>query len=144
MLYEYCATYLAQRIANSREAIQSAQESANEDTKSSSGDKYETGRAMMQIDIEQNNTQLKESLRLKSQLEKISPETKSDTIQLGSLVVTDQANYYFAISIGGVKLNDRQYFVISPEAPIGKTMIGLRTGESFTFRNRTQRIKQLF
>ena len=51
-LYNFCVTYINQRMATAQQAIHTAQASANEETKSSAGDKYETGRAMMQLEIE--------------------------------------------------------------------------------------------
>ena len=45
-LHAACAAFLAERIAAATTAMQAAQESANSDTKSSAGDKYETGREM--------------------------------------------------------------------------------------------------
>ena len=41
-----------------------AQESANAEEKSSAGDKYETGRAMMQIERDKAAQQLNESMKL--------------------------------------------------------------------------------
>jgi hypothetical protein len=64
-LYQYCVEFIDKRIAGAREAIQIAQDSANEETKSSAGDKYETGRAMAQLEIEKNTTQLEEALKQK-------------------------------------------------------------------------------
>jgi transcription elongation GreA/GreB family factor len=142
-LFDYCVSYVTQRINNANEAIRAAQESANEESKNSSGDKYETGRAMMQINVEQNLTQLGEAMRLKSILEKINKTLKSDTIQNGSLVVTDQEKYFIAVSIGQVKIDDESFFVISAESPVGMKMIGLRAGQSFSFANRSQRIDEV-
>jgi transcription elongation GreA/GreB family factor len=142
-LFDHCVSYVAQRINNANDAIRAAQESANEESKNSSGDKYETGRAMMQIDVEQNLTQLHEAKRLKSILEKINKNSTSDIIQNGSLVVTDQGKYFIAISIGQVKIDGESYFVISAESPIGQKMIGVRAGESFSFANRIQRIAKV-
>jgi hypothetical protein len=50
-----------QRIASAEEAIRMAQESANQEGKSSAGDKYETGRAMAQLEIEKASGQLAEA-----------------------------------------------------------------------------------
>jgi len=58
--------YIDQRIDAAKKAIGEAQASANEETKSSAGDKYETGRAMMQLAIEQNSTQLAKKYFLRS------------------------------------------------------------------------------
>ena len=51
-LIEYVKNHLNQRIQNSLSAMQAAQESANGDSKSSAGDKYETTRAMGHLDRE--------------------------------------------------------------------------------------------
>ena len=61
-------------MSDYQEAISGAQNSANEETKSSAGDKYETGRAMAQLEIEKNMTQLAEAKRLKQTLEQIAPD----------------------------------------------------------------------
>ena len=60
-LYKLCQTYIQQRILTAKQAIEAAQQAANNETKSSSGDKYETGRAMMQLEIEKDSAQLSES-----------------------------------------------------------------------------------
>jgi transcription elongation GreA/GreB family factor len=143
-LFDHCVSYVTQRINNSNEAIRSAQESANEESKNSSGDKYETSRAMMQIDVEQNLTQLAQAKRLKSLLDKINLTAKSDVVQNGSLVVTDEAKYFIAISIGQVKIDGDNVFIISSESPIGSKMIGLRVNDNFSFGNRSQRITRLY
>ena len=52
-----------------------AQEAANEEGKSSVGDKYETGRAMMQIERDKAAQQLDEALKLKNIIDQISIET---------------------------------------------------------------------
>jgi sortase (surface protein transpeptidase) len=51
-LHSLCVSYVGQRIETAQRAIAIAQASANEETKSSAGDKYETGRAMAQLEIE--------------------------------------------------------------------------------------------
>ena len=50
--------HLEQNIAETEQAIASAKESRDNESKSSAGDKYETGRAMMQIELENNGRQL--------------------------------------------------------------------------------------
>jgi hypothetical protein len=53
-LYKHCINYVHNCIDTAQKAIDDAVESANDDTKSSAGDKYETGREMMQQDIDRN------------------------------------------------------------------------------------------
>ena len=59
------------KIAESVLAIESAKESRDNETKSSVGDKYETGRTLMQQEVEKNRVQLNKTELLKQELQKI-------------------------------------------------------------------------
>ncbi|MCU0369347.1 MAG: 3-oxoacyl-ACP synthase, partial [Cyclobacteriaceae bacterium] len=67
-LFQYCTEFVNRRIENARLASESAQDSANMEEKSSAGDKYETGRAMAQLENEKALQQLAEANKLKSLL----------------------------------------------------------------------------
>lgn len=141
-LYQYCIDFLDKRIDAAREAIRVAQESANDETKSSAGDKYETGRAMMQLEIEKNATQLEEALKQKKILDSINIELQPLKIQNGSLVFTDHGNFFLAISVGLVVIEDKSFAVVSAQSPIGSRLIGLKSGDSFSFGNKTYKVGQ--
>lgn len=136
-LHSLCVEYVNTRIQGLKNAIAEAQQSASEETKSSAGDKYETGRAMAQLEIEKNTAQLAEALKLKQAIEQISPDQSSSTIQTGSLVITNQGKFYISISVGQLKLDEDFFFIISPTAPIAKHMIGLKPQSSFSFQGKT-------
>ncbi|HEU5292435.1 MAG TPA: 3-oxoacyl-ACP synthase [Cyclobacteriaceae bacterium] len=142
-LYANCLAFVEQRIASAQEAIAIAQQSANEETKSSAGDKYETGRAMAQLEIEKNSAHLAESLKLKQTLEKIDADQKSDTVRIGSLVKTNHGNFYLAISAGQFTINHEVYFVISSASPIGQKLMGLHVKHRFLFNNREFLVMQI-
>lgn len=142
-LYSHCLTYVEQRIAAAQEAIAIAQQSANEETKSSAGDKYETGRAMAQLEIEKNSQQLAESLQLKQALEKIDVDQKTDTVRVGSLIRTNLGSFYLAISAGQFTIGQELYFVISPASPIGQKLMGLHVEHRFLLNNREYVIIQV-
>lgn len=142
-LYEMCYRYVAQRTEVSRQAISEAKTSADQETKSSAGDKYETGRAMMHLEMEKNAGQLEESVKLKHVLDTIHLDTSTDSAQPGSLVTTDRGEFFIAISIGEVTLEGKPYFVISAASPIGQKLIGLKAGDKMTFRNQTYTIERI-
>jgi transcription elongation GreA/GreB family factor len=142
-LYNACQEYLAKRIDTAQQAIHAAQHAANDETKSSAGDKYETGRAMLQLDIEKNSVQLGEAMKLKQILDQIGTDHVTDIVRLGSLVITDNGNFYITISAGQVKLDDKIYMMISPASPIGAKLIGLKAGASFSFNNKTYKVKEI-
>ncbi len=142
-LHSHCLAYVHERITASQEAIHTAQQSANEETKSSAGDKYETGRAMAQLEIENNSAQLAESKKLKQMLKQISPDQKSKSVKIGSLVITNQGNFYIAISAGQFVINDKTYFAISAASPIGQKLMGLSVETSFTFNKKEYLLTQI-
>jgi transcription elongation GreA/GreB family factor len=140
-LYQYCQQYLLKRIRTAEEAMAAAQASANDETKSSAGDKYETGRAMMQLEIENNSAQLSETLKLKKVLDQLPYDRQASVnVQPGSLVGTDQGNFFIAISVGRVVIENETYAVIAPESPIGLKMMGLTKNDSFSFAGRAYSI----
>ena len=69
------------KVDIAKSAVESAKESRNSDTKSSAGDKHETGRAMMQIELEKNEVQLSKALELKHELNQINILKNSDKIE---------------------------------------------------------------
>lgn len=142
-LYNLCIAYADERIATASEAIKAARDSSTEDTKSSAGDKYETGRAMMQQDIDRQTLQLGEARKLKTFLERMKPENSTDTVQNGSLAITDQGVFYIAISLGQVDLDGNKYFVISSASPIGSQLMKQQPGGKFTFNGKVYKIKSV-
>lgn len=142
-LHHLCIEYADERIATATEAIKAARDSSTEDTKSSAGDKYETGRAMMQQDIDRQTLQLGEAQKLRAFLERMEPEHSSDTVQNGSLAFTDQGIFYIAISLGQVDLDGQKYFVISSASPIGEKLMKQKAGAKFSFNGKDYKIKTI-
>jgi hypothetical protein len=135
-LYNLCLAYVENRIATSKEAIQSAQQSAGEETKSSAGDKYETGREMIQQETNRNMAQLTEANKLKIALSQIPVGGQpSATVQAGSLVITNKGKFYIAISAGSLTYNNETYFAVSIASPIGIQLKGKSAGASFSLNN---------
>jgi len=139
-LYTHCLEYVQQRIGRIKDAIDGAQRSANEETKSSAGDKYETSRAMAQLEIERNLRQLNEAEKLQQILQTIVTTRDTEVAVPGSLINTSKGVFYIAISLGLVTLDQKQYFVVSADSPIGKLLMGKRVGESINWSNQPYRI----
>jgi hypothetical protein len=138
-----CKNYVAKRIATSTLAMEQAQRAANEEGKSSAGDKYETGRAMMQIERDKAAQQLNEALKLKEVLDRINPELKHEKISLGSMVITSTLKIFIAIGIGKLIVAGDDYLVVAPHSPLGKSLMGLNTNDTFTFSNTSNTIVKI-
>lgn len=135
-LYQLCLNFIEQRIKTATEALQQAQEASNDDTKSSAGDKFETGREMAQQDINRNKQLLADAQQQKVILQSLADVGKSATVRSGSLVITNQGDFYISISVGQLQLEGKTYFAISAASPIGKLLIGKAVGEQFDFNGK--------
>jgi transcription elongation GreA/GreB family factor len=135
--------YVNQRIANSKQAMDDAQAAANEEGKSSAGDKYETGRAMAQIERDKAAQQLEEALKLKKVLSGLDSSIVNDSVRLGSVVETTISNFYLAISAGKFLIEGKEFLIISPNSPIGKLLLNLKVGDSFRFNNKEEVVRRV-
>jgi len=143
-LYNACIEFVSKREDTIHQIITSNQHALTSETKSSAGDKHETGRAMLQIEMEKASQQLEGIYQMKIVLAKIRFEETSEIIRLGSLVLTDQANYFLAISAGQIIIPDNCYYAISPSSPIGKLLLGKKAGDEFVFNCKTVAIQKLY
>lgn len=142
-LYEYCMQQVKKRIETAQEAIHAIQMVANEETKSSAGDKYETGRAMMELEKEKFAHQLSNALQLKKTMDQVVPERKQESVNLGSLVKTSNGTFYIAVSLGQITIDEISCFVISTASPIGKACMTLKAGDSFSFNGKKYKIEEV-
>lgn len=119
-----------------RDEMESAQLSANEETKSSAGDKYETGRAMAQNQRDMYARQYQQILAEKQVLDRIDPLFVSVRVIPGSYVATSNGDFFISVSIGPVKFENGQVMVVSPVSPIGRLLIGKQKNEKVIFQNK--------
>ncbi len=139
-LHQLCEEYLNERIMVTKNAMEAAQKSANEETKSSVGDKYETSRAMMQQEKDRNAKQLHEALKVQQVLYETSAEKVCSKVEQGSLVISSTGKYYFCISAGKLVVNGATYFAISMGSPIGMQLRDLKVGDSTVFRGKRMEV----
>lgn len=113
---------------------------SNNDTKSSMGDKYETGREMLQQEINNLQRQLNEMLIQQNIVAKLSSEPCSK-VQNGALVTTNKGLFFVSVSIGEIAINGKKIMTVSEESPLVKAMYGKKPGEQFSINNINQVIE---
>ena len=124
-LYIQCCAIVNEKIEYAQQGMDAAQEAANKEGKSSMGDKYETGRAMMHLEKDKRAMQLVQVAKMKKALDLMKVNKELDEIQFGSLVKTRSANYFLAVSIGQLKVNEEHYLATSPLTTIAQLLRGL-------------------
>jgi transcription elongation GreA/GreB family factor len=135
-----CKAYAEERIATAREAMENAQRAANAEEKSSAGDKYETGRAMMQRERDQAAMLLEESLKLLPMLERIKLEATSAGVTTGSIVMSKDVNFFIGISAGVLTVEDSNFIAVAPASPIAQQLLGKKAGDTFLFKKKSHHI----
>ncbi len=132
--------HLEQNIAETEQAIASAKESRDNESKSSAGDKYETGRAMMQIELENNGRQLEKTRLAKQDLQQLNLQEPHTLVSQGSLVHTSQGIYFISIGFGKLELADQLYYAISLASPIGQALKNAKVGDRVSFQGKVLEI----
>ena len=135
-IHQYCLSRIQEGITSVKKAIEAAELAKRNDTKSSAGDKFETGREMMQAEIQKHQIQLAKTIQTKTILNSINPNKICSSIEKGSLVFTNQGSFYIAIGIGKVEVKEQIYYVISLQSPIGQVLNGLSKADQCTFRGK--------
>lgn len=134
---------LDQKIEQYQQAIADAEEAAANETKSSAGDKYETGRAMMHLEKEKNDSMLQQVLTMKGRLQQIDVEKICSEVGPGALVRTSLGLLFFLESVGKVELDGEKCQVISMQSPIGQVLRGAKAGVHRMFNGRKIEVLEL-
>ena len=143
ILFEHCLDYLNNRLASFEKRKLDLLKALESESKSSAGDKHETGRAMLQLEREKLGEQLKGTEQNLTLLLSLENPLSTKTVSLGAVVKTSHLNYYIAIAVPAFEKNNNAYYCISAQSPIGKLLLGKKVGEKITFNNVTSIITEI-
>ena len=124
------------RIESTKMALAAAKESRDNETKCSVGDKYETSRTMMQLEVEKNRVLLNQTLNIKNKLTQIKVNNKHNSVEFGCLVKTSYENYFISFAIGKIEIDNEQYYCISLVSPVGNLLKNKKAGDRIKFQGR--------
>jgi len=130
---------LEKTLEEARKEYVLAKESRDSDTKSSAGDKFETGREMMQREMDKLSALVDNTLNSLNKLDRLANLPSSSVVAEGSLVETNLETYYISIGYGKADT----IYAISIESPLGVELKGKKVGESVEMRGRIITIKSI-
>lgn len=133
-LLAQCKNHLSHRRAGVQHILDTIATSLREETKSSAGDKHETGRAMLQLERENAGKQLAAIEDLESTFIRINAEVATGPIHLGSIVETTSATYFISIPVGKITVEEQIFYAIGIGSPIGQLLMGKTVGDVVSFR----------
>ncbi|WP_321297988.1 hypothetical protein [Marinifilum fragile] len=142
-LYNKVQELIQSKIKTNQESLSALKESVGNETKSTAGDKHETGRAMMHLEQEKVMRQLANNQKLKSIVDRINPKINNETVQLGSLVITNHLSFYVLAGLGQMELNGQNYFIVSFQSELVQAFKGKRKGDNLTFKGQNYTIQEI-
>lgn len=131
-IHAHCLQLLQEKINSIAGLIEDARAASNNDTKSSMGDKYETTREMMQIEINKLLLQLSEAQQMILSLKVIDPAKSCTKAEPGALIETQQMTFYLCTGLGKITIDNKVVMAISPASPIGKALHGKQKDDQFS------------
>ncbi len=142
-LFQFCKVFVEQRLTRIHNQINDIKVSLHSETKSSAGDKHETGRAMLQLEREKLGVQLSEAEKMNQVLAKVSLNANHSHVTLGSLVKTSKSTYFISISSGEYKAQNESIYCISSQTPIGKLLLGKQKHDTIIFNGQDISISEI-
>jgi len=134
-LFNLTQEALNERLKVVQTNISDIQNALLSETKSTVGDKHETGRAMLQLEREKAGQQLAEIQKQFEVLNKINPNKEHHVVALGSIVFTEKANYFISTSVGELLHEDKRFYAISMASPIARLLVGKTIDQSYFFQS---------
>ncbi|MBD3582683.1 hypothetical protein [Flavobacterium selenitireducens] len=119
---------VSDKIDAFRDMISALSEDAQNDAKSSAGDKHETALSMMHLEQEKLNAKLAECLDQKTVLDKINPLIPGDKVVLGSLVLANGIYFYVSLALPKIAIEGTNILALSPQSPLGSKLVGNQLG----------------
>lgn len=140
-ILQKCKELVDEKLNKLFYALEELNESAEAESKSTAGDKHETGRAMIQLEQEKIGKQIQEWEIQKQILEKIDLCKDSNHISLGTLIETDKGLFFLGVNIGKIKIKGQEVMVISTQSPLGKLLMNYQLNEKVNYMNSSYSIK---
>ena len=122
---------LQDKIDIYQDLILSLTEDAQNDAKSSAGDKHETTLSKLHIEQEKIANKLKEALEQQFILSKLDVTQISNNVVLGSLVKTNHLTVLVCIALPKITVDNQTIFAISPQSPLGIQMMHKKVQAEF-------------
>lgn len=124
-------------------ALAETDDSLSADSKSTAGDKHETGRAMAQLEREKLGGFIHQHEQLMENALRLDSSIKTTTIRLGSLINTTNGWFYISVAAGRITIEGTAVFCLSSAAPLVNVLLGKKAGEQAVWQGNPIVIKSV-
>lgn len=124
-----------------RDAFEALQRSLEGEAKSTAGDKHETGRAMVQLEMEQAVARMARLESMTRQWHALDPNLGRTSIRPGAVVLTAAGGFVIGVAWGAFSgPSEVVWRGISSDAPLALALMGKEAGSEVTFREKNWQI----
>lgn len=143
-VYNHCFNILEDRISTITNNLDRLMESKQNETKSSAGDKYETGMAMIQNEEDLFKRQLADTSKIMAQFSHIDASKVCSIVEPGAMVKLPAGWFYVSAGMGKIEVDDNPVFCISLQSPIGMAIKHKKVTDIVSFNNQKFTIKDIY
>ena len=130
--YHQFQQLLADKISTLHQQLNELKESTANETKSTAGDKYETARAMLQIEQDNIRHQLQEALEQQTRFSSVDRKETNQEVVQGCLVRTNRGWLLLSVALGKTIIEGIPVIALSPQSPLGKELMGRKPGDKIS------------
>lgn len=134
---------LQDKIDAFQDRVEALSLDAQNDAKSSAGDKHETALSMMHIEQEKLSAKIQEYINHKNEISRIDTSLKTTKVVIGSLVQANDFWFFISAALPKVQLNKISIFALSKQSPLGSLLMGKTLGDEVIVNNTTYKIQQI-
>lgn len=135
---------IAKGVDAARSDFEGLRSSLEGESKSTAGDKHETGRAMVQMEMEQAALRLSRMEDMQRQWRNLDPGSPRRDVRGGAVVLTDRGGFVIGVAWGPFEgPGDLAWRAISADAPLAVAWAGRGPGDALTFRDQAWRIEDV-
>lgn len=142
-IYQQFQQQLSGKINNLQLQLNDLKESTANETKSTAGDKYETARAMLQIEQDAIRRQLQELLEQQAVFSSINGSTHSIKIIQGSLIKTNRGWFLLSAALGKTTIDNIVITALSSQSPLGKLLLNKTINSAVTVNSISYTIEEI-
>ncbi|WP_438962353.1 transcription elongation factor [Nonlabens sp.] len=143
-VHQHCREILEDRMITIHKNLDRLMDSKRNETKSSAGDKYETGMAMIQNEEDLFKRQLADTSKILEQFQKIDASKKCTLVEPGAMVELPAGWFYISAGMGKIVVEDETIFCISLQSPIGVALKHKKATDIISFNNQKFTIKTIY
>ena len=143
-LLSFCKEHLQLRIDTARHHMNAAQQAANQEEKSSAGDKYETSRAMSHLDKDMHARQLAAHLLEWAYLQETDTSVLYNTPAKGAVIDCGDTSVFIGAGLGKQQFSGRTVLFVSPNAQLAIQLYTKKAGDHFTLGKDKKTIHAIF